>query len=184
MTNHTYIRSASNGTYSADPLPTIAAVLAIAGLSGCANMAAQDMPANCGGKRPAIFSMNVVYENSCPKEVDATDNGCITPSRGAPEKNVVCLCRSEVGTVKMEWQSVEAGASNVPVDKGYELLFDPFLAGPPLKSNPHGKIAALTVIADQAKRPTTNGEPLQFKYTVVDASSNCPLLDPRIIVGN
>jgi hypothetical protein len=79
------------------------------------------------------------------------------------------------------WQATEKGTA---VDRDYFLSFDPFIGDPAAKSRSTSGQTPPVVLADFARRGTTDGKRLVFKYTVVPKDEDCPLLDPKIIVGD
>jgi len=176
MTSLASRRSNENLRFPKNSVLMAAAFLVIGALTGCVST-----PKNCTSnidERPENFSLNIEYSGSCPMEVvsERKNNGCLRYS-----KNVVCVCRSEVGEKTLQWQATEKGTA---VDRDYFLSFDPFIGDPAAKSRSTSGQTPPVVLADFARRGTTDGKRLVFKYTVVPKDEDCPLLDPKIIVGD
>jgi hypothetical protein len=101
------------------------------------------------------------------------ENGCVDQK----SRNVVCVCRNNVGTEEINWQSVDADGNAIAED--YQLYFDPFKSGPAFSADGQGRIKNKKLI--NAPPVTSQGETIQFKYTVF--KPGCDPVDPRIIIG-
>ena len=183
-----YLRNVAADRLFVAPLRGFSALLVVVGLAACANLDSHgsrtlDRP-DCGGPRPGVFLLNVEYEGGCPERViPATgDNGCAGTAQAKGKENVLCVCRSEIGLKSIQWQSA-------PGPQDYEVIFDPFQSMP-LKSKANGTTVPQHIDRRASRRPKgDSGNPpesalLEFKYTIADLDPECPLLDPRIIVGN
>lgn len=110
----------------------------------------------------AEYAVNIPFDGDCPT----------TPPGIAPGDWTVTLSKSNRDTLK--WTAVDS-VSGANYTGGYEIYFDPFKNGPPLKdSNNDGVIES---------GPMHDHVPLaEYKYTIVGEQCVDQPLDPRIRV--
>lgn len=125
--------------------------------SGCAS------PDTASTKKVADYTVTIIFENGCPKEVD-------------PPSQPSCSVNAEQGLCANPGKGIQWVSK--PVGTPFKIYFDPFV-GPPYKSNPPDQTTRAFVVDPKTKVGV-------YKYSVfgVDCTGGNPVLDPPIRVEN